>query len=317
MLAAYLVEAVFISHKGLILLTLLLVVFLLALPVYGVIVDPTETCKSCHGQVRHGTTGKNSCNNCHNNTEVRGTIHVSKPFVPGYMHDSFDWEGDDSNEKGYDRLNESCQACHKNVAAGLDYLCEGCHVKGDYINTSNPVLTIRKDIAQYIPKVYSHYTGSDIINVPDQSGTGKTVSSCYGFDPGTGEGTCHGVTFANKEKAGGYYAHNSNYTGALTRSDPSHWNSPADTMPDTTDCRFCHLQQNDEIKRSWGNPSFNYSKHDSARLSNEECWNCHYNGKPTSFHGKKVERGYWIYIILVVFAGIVVFVLLWREKRSR
>jgi len=318
-LAAQLVEAAFISHKlffsSVLFISVLSAVILTAVLIQVVSAeeDSPGFCQKCH-EIRHGfIEGKNSCSSCHYNTTVKDEKHISSPFVPGYMHDSFDWEGDNENETGFDRLNESCQACHKGGSEIQNNLCEGCHVIGNSINNSK-YNAVRKDIDQYTPKIYSHYTGSDIISVSDQSGIGKTASSCFGFDPGTGEGTCHGVTFANKEKAGGFYAQNFNYTGVLGRSDPYHWNAPVDAMPDTTNCIFCHLQKDEEIRKAWGNPSLNFSNHDSTKLSNENCWDCHYDGKPRNFHSKKVEKNYWIFVAIAS-VGIVAYVI-WRKKQK-
>jgi len=49
-----------------------------------------EECTSCHN-IRHGLTG-NSCDNCHYNTTFSNGKHIQKPFSPGFVHDSLDWE---------------------------------------------------------------------------------------------------------------------------------------------------------------------------------------------------------------------------------
>lgn len=138
-----------------------------------------EECTSCH-KIRHGLTG-NFCDNCHYNTTISNGKHLQKPFSPGFVHDSFDWEGDNANEKSPDRLNESCPVCHvRELKRGK-------------------LITVRK-----------------------------------------------------KDISGGFFAFNArNYTGSvLNRGDPYHWNAPADVMPDSKDCVFCHIQEDDIIKKA-------------------------------------------------------------------
>ncbi len=277
-----------------------------------------EGCTSCH-KIRHGTTG-NNCENCHYNTTFSNGKHPEKPFSPGFMHDSFDWEGDNANEKGADRLNESCPVCHVKMTDHTSpelNVCEDCHVK------LNPELSslanVRPDITKYIPVVYSHYTGSPI-NVTDQSSLGNTRSSCFGFDAATGEGSCHAVTFGNKAKAGGYFSFNTNYTGTLfNRGDPYHWNSPVDYMPDSKNCIFCHIQENENIRKAWGAPKALPSDSQHSNVGNKDCWGCHVEGELKSFHGKEivktVKKPYLTYI--AAFSLVIAIVALWFWKKQK
>ncbi len=278
-----------------------------------------EECTSCH-KIRHGLTG-NLCENCHYNTSFSNGKHLQKPFSPGFIHDSFDWEGDNANEKGPDRLNESCPVCHVSMLEHTSptlNVCEDCHVKEI---KRGKLIGVRKDISNFTPIVYSHYNGSSI-DVPDQSSLGKTKSSCFGYDKTTGEGSCHGVNFMKKDLSGGFFAFNDhNYTGrVLNRGDPYHWNAPSDVMPDSKDCAFCHNQEDANIRKAWGNPVPLPvdASHNNKRSS--DCINCHINGKLISFHGKevalKVDRMPWIYFIAVpIFILAVILIYIMNKKR--
>ncbi len=278
-----------------------------------------EECTSCH-KIRHGLTG-NFCDNCHYNTSFSNGKHLQKPFSPGFMHDSFDWEGDNSNEKYPDRLNESCPVCHVSMLEHTSptlNLCEDCHVlelkRGKLID-------VRKDISNYTPRVYSHFNGSPV-DVPDQSSLGKTKSTCFGYDTNTGEGSCHGVNFKFKENAGGFFAFNEhNYTGNVrNRGDPYHWNAPSDALPDSRDCVFCHKQEDTRIRKAWGDPR--PLSADAAHITDKdnECMGCHVDGQFRSFHGKelaiKVERGPLNYLIGGgVFIIIIIIMFILKKRR--
>lgn len=295
-------------------------IILLLFVVYFIIpVVLAEECTSCH-KIRHGFTG-NLCENCHYNTTISNGKHLQKPFSPGFVHDSFDWEGDNANEKGPGRLNESCPVCHVSMLEHITPMlnvCEDCHVKeikrGKLIN-------VRKDIGNFTPRIYSHYNGS-AIDVPDQSSMGKTRSTCFGYDPRTGEGSCHGVNFRKKEESGGFFAFNDqNYTGrVLNRGDPYHWNAPADALPDSKDCIFCHIQGDDKIRRAWGNPAPLPADASHSNKGNSDCIYCHVNGELRSFHGKelalKVDRMPWIYFIFVPLLMLVIIVIYIMIKKK-
>lgn len=300
---------------------IILITAILIISTYFIIstVTAAEECISCH-KIRHGITGDN-CENCHYNTTLSKGKHMEKPFSPGYVHDGFDWEGDNADEKGPDRLNESCPVCHVSMLEHTSpklNSCEDCHVKGT--PQIGSIANLRSDITKYIPMVYSHYNGSSI-DVTDQSAIGGTKSSCFGFDSASGEGSCHGVTFANKVQAGGFFSINTNYTDVLfNRGDPYHWNAPADFMPDSKNCVFCHLQGNAEIKKAWGNPRPLPSDSAHLNIDNDDCFGCHVAGEFTSFHGKEVVKIVeksnttdFLTISLLILIGIVI--LLWRKQK--
>lgn len=67
------------------------VIFLILFVYFSIPTAIAEECTSCHN-IRHGLTG-NSCDNCHYNTTFSNGKHLQKPFSPGFVHDSFDWEG--------------------------------------------------------------------------------------------------------------------------------------------------------------------------------------------------------------------------------
>ncbi len=281
-----------------------------------------EECTSCH-KIRHGLTG-NLCENCHYNTTFSNGKHLQKPFSPGFVHDSFDWEGDNANEKGPGRLNESCPVCHVSMLEHTSptlNVCEDCHVKEI---KRGKLITVRKDIDNFTPRVYSHYNGS-AVDVPDQSSAGKTRSTCFGYDTKTGEGSCHGVNFRIKDSAGGFFAFNAhNYTGrVLNRGDPYHWNAPADAMPDSKDCAFCHTQEDIRIRKAWGNPGPLPADASHNNKKSRDCTGCHVNGEVMSFHGKevalKVDRMPWtnfIAVPLLILAVIVIYIMKKRRIKS-
>ncbi len=249
-----------------------------------------EECTSCH-KIRHGLLG-DFCNNCHYNTTISNGKHLEKPFSPGFMHDSFDWEGDNANEKAPYRLNESCPVCHVSMLEHTSQtlnVCEDCHVKGSM--KKSKLIAVRADIGNYTPRVYSHYNGSSI-DVPDQSAVGGTKSSCFGYDTKTGEGSCHGVNFRKKEIAGGFFAFNArNFTGmVMNRGDPYHWNAPVDAMPDSRDCAFCHVQEDEGLRKAWGDPRPLPSDPAHLDKKNKDCFDCHVDGEFRSFHGKEIVR---------------------------
>lgn len=286
------------------------------------IIPPTyaEECTSCH-KIRHGLTG-DSCDNCHYNTTISNGKHLQKPFSPGFVHDSFDWEGDNANEKAPYRLNESCPVCHVSMLEHTSptlNVCEDCHVNEI---KRGKLISVRKDIGNFTPPVFSHYNGSSV-DVPDQSYIGKTRSTCFGYDQKTGEGSCHGVNFRIKDSAGGFFAFNAhNYTGkVLRKGDPYHWNAPSDVLPDSKDCVFCHVQEDEKIRKSWGDPRPLPADNSHTYKKSSECIDCHVEGEFSSFHGKEVAItvkkspvNYIIGALVLIFTIIIIFIL--KKRRG-
>lgn len=296
---------------------ILLVLLIFTAPVT---ISNAEECTECH-EVRHGTMGDN-CENCHSNTTFSDGKHIEKPFSPGFIHDSFDWEGDNADEKEPYRLEESCPVCHVSMLEHSSQtlnICEDCHVK-DNIKKSK-LIFLREDIDLYVPMIYSHFNGSSI-DVPDQSTLGGTKSTCFGFNEETGEGSCHGVDFVNRDRTGGFFAFNAeNYTaGIINRGDPYHWNGPVDFMPDTKDCVFCHIQEDSFMRKAWGDPSPLPVDKSHQNKKNEDCWDCHVNGEFRSFHGKEIERkverqNFQNIFIIISLALIIIFIYKIRLKK--
>ena len=249
------------------------------------------------------------------------------------VHQDFDWEGDGANGGVTTNPDESCVACHKDlmemtVSYDLINICEDCHLQGGRGPFERDAMQIRDDIDDQTPFIYSHYNGSANISLPDQSGIfgGSGMSSCFGFNPQTGEGTCHGVTFGFNGSAGGYFTFNENYTGKLKDSHPYMWDTPVENMPDTSNCRFCHLQDNMTIRKVWGNAS-EIDPETCTDTSNEGCWTCHGAGvEPESFHSIDVFKtktadtsdlgSFLVYGLVSVFVlvSVALFILV-RKKR--
>lgn len=295
-----------------------IVLFVLTAPVLA------DECSPCH-DVRHGM---DLCVECHTDAGVVGDGHETPPSDLMGLHFSFDWEDDDAAEAGQEPAYESCPACHKDL---MDMrrtndninVCEDCHLEDSRGPFTREVgFTLRSDINGLIPRVYAHYTGSKKLEVSDQS-TGDGLSTCFGWDPKTEEGTCHGVERTTDRK---YYAHNLNFTKP-TGNDPYTFNGPADNMPQTSDCLFCHAQKDSVLWRQWGSAKAPGSKCDSS--SNERCWECHAGGEqPKTFHdgslyvvksplaevGEAFRLPAGGMIIVAVFLGAIA-VLGWRLRR--
>jgi hypothetical protein len=132
--------------------------------------------------------------------------------------------------------------------------------------------------------VYEHYYGAEDIDVRNLS-YGIAMSTCFSFDPVV-KGTCHGVSYAYMDRAGGYFAFNENWTEGDRERDPHEYAAPASSLPDTTDCLFCHNQDDGEIRLAWGDAPQVNSTH--SKIANEECYRCHVQegAKPISFHSQ-------------------------------
>lgn len=267
-----------------------------------------EECSSCH-KARHGDA---QCLNCHWNASTVSGRHTGAPYVPGSIHRGFDWEADDSNETNLPPDQESCPACHadmKDHTSQVVNTCVNCHVEGRYVPART--LLIRDNMSSLIPKVYSHYPS---VNVTQRD------ASCFGFDAATGEGSCHGVGFMYRNKSGGYFAFNLNYTDVSIRSDIYHWTSSIDNLPASGDCIFCHKQENTVIRKAWGNPAPLPQEPPHTEAKNSECMDCHVDGVFESFHGKEVVRVKENSNLIKIGAGLlfvsVVIVTLYRRKQK-
>lgn len=214
---------------------------------------------------------------------------VSAPMASAeyYVHLDYDWEGDDANEQDPPPKFESCAACHGEKHPGTPKVCEDCHLPdgaGPYKAEGDFVLRADYDV----PLVYEHYYDAGEMNVDNQS-RGIALSSCFSFGPLVG-GTCHGVSHAYQDGAGGHFAFNENWTEEDMERDPYEYTAPSSFLPDTTDCIFCHGQDDEQIRFVWGDATQINSTHSAA--VNEECYNCHVeNGiKPSSFHSQGLYR---------------------------
>ena len=237
-----------------------------------------EECSSCH-KVRHGDA---QCLNCHWNASTVSSEHPRKPYVPSSIHSGFDWEADDMGEKNLPGSQESCPACHADLKEHTSQVvntCVDCHKEGRY--TAASTLLIRDNISSLIPGVYSHYLNTTPAVSRD--------ASCFGYNASTGEGSCHGVGFMYRNRSGGYFAFNLNYTDMSIRSDIYHWTSSIDNLPPPENCTFCHKQEDPLIRKAWGDPRLPQDPpHIDADDNN--CLDCHVDGQFKSFHGREIVR---------------------------
>ncbi|MCL7476338.1 MAG: hypothetical protein SCH39_13290 [Methanosarcinales archaeon] len=280
-------------------------------------------CLSCHEDVRHGQQNNTFCINCHINYEVSGVEHVDENIsnIIPYVHGAFDWENN-NQISGDIPVDESCPACHVSIhsmisardAPEMFRKCEDCHVPGGIgPSEGSSGWDLRTDIESLIPKIYAHYNGSGIMNVKDQSGAvnGTSISTCFDYNVNTGEGTCHGVGETFSGNAGGYFSHVndteiSRVSGLYNNpSDPYQYDVIVDTMPDTSDCMFCHYQENESIRFAWGGAVQPVSEIHLNDTANMDCWQCHTkNGKePVSFHsdtmGEEEEKGTLLWVTII------------------
>ena len=287
-------------------------------------VSASDDCISCHESVRHSIIDDN-CQNCHINDLIDGK-HTDLIRSVQNVHEDFDWESDNLIESEKERESESCSVCHRSSNFGDLNICENCHLPYGHeliTNLSSRYIVIRSDIYDIIPRVYGHTNFSEIY-VPDQSDLGLTTSTCFGFDPSTGEGTCHGVQYQMKEVAGGYFAQNMSNKGSAKYSTPFMETNTIDNLPDTSDCMFCHVQEDPLIRKAWGNAKELPSDHESKK--NSDCWKCHVIGgkKPPSFHSESVvmnaensgllDNLKYIFVVLFLIVGIFAYV---RAKQKK
>ncbi len=220
-----------------------------------------------------------------------------------YIHVDYDWEGDgdDFYESEFTKPHgdsEGCYACHafkKMEPGGPSRMCEDCHLSTEvYPNAAGPVKTsenpdtgfnLNEDYTQ-ATLVYQHYYGASV-NVPNQryEYDGVTSSTCSGFNPETGQGTCHGVSIQNSED--GKYSFN--FSKPVDKKClPYRWVT-TQGFPETVDCLYCHMHDDAAIRKAWGNPSKLTDHHDST--TKEDCYSCHVEGggTPSSFHSVKIK----------------------------
>jgi hypothetical protein len=243
-----------------------------------------------------------------------------------YVHLDFDWEGDDVSIQDHPKEEfESCPACHGEEHMGRPRICEDCHLA----NGQGPFLSggdfdLRTDYEP--PLVYEHYYRAEDVWVENKS-FGDSLSTCFGIDPVIG-GVCHGVSYVFRDGAGGYFAFNENWTEEARDRDPYEYTAPASSMPDTTDCLFCHNQVDRITMSAWGDAVQVDPAH--SRLDIEECYRCHVEGgaAPASFHSRELlvsggeqikagphERRAFIGAIIAL-AGIVIYLLVSIRKGS-
>ena len=266
------------------------IIFLLLITIFATsYASATDSdCFSCHENVRHSLID-DDCQNCHIDDLTNGE-HTDLIRSVQNVHEDFDWENDNSEESEDERRSESCSICHRSSNIGDLNVCENCHLPADsvmFTGLSSSLVVVRSDINDIIPRVYAH-TNFSSIYIPDQSDLGFTKSTCFGFSLITGEGTCHGVQYQMKEKTGGYFAHNMSNSGSAKRSSPYMETNTIDNLPDTSDCKFCHLQEDPYILKVWGNAK-EPSKECKTKKSSD-CWNCHVTGgkRPPGFHSELI-----------------------------
>lgn len=272
------------------------------------LVNPSTNCSLCHknaqnaseywaNTIDHPARSQNDsfCDNCHNTTGS-ADLHDLNLTKPNNIHVGFDWQNDDNNEITPIGANEACRSCH-GTHNTVYRICEDCHISGKV----GPVIDsfTRSDINDTIPVVSAHTNFSSAVNVPNQSAVyspselQKTFSSCYSFNNGSLEGTCHGNSFKNISASSGYYAFKR--ISNDTRSTPYHFTQTIDRLPDTTDCIFCHNQSVAVTRKAWGNATqFTAGKHEWYQGSNNsKCWNCHVTTgeAPVDFHSDSVTKG--------------------------
>ena len=197
----------------------------------------------------------------------------------------------------------SCPACHKSlgvsgdVHSSLRKYCLDCHMpgrSGPYSVYAPAGLRINPDYAA--PKVYYHVANlsdnvlvynysTDPVEVPSQSHAygGDSGSSCFGWNPDTGEGTCHGIS--NASPVDGNYAFNLPDNPEFDGPGPFMNTVDSENLPDTTDCMYCHRQSSSAVVSAWANPVQTGFSHFESE-TNQDCYNCHVEDGTTltTFH---------------------------------
>jgi hypothetical protein len=263
------------------------------------LVSPTSNCNICHKSptnasaywanvVRHPAKSQNNsfCANCHNTT-LALDLHSPQLVKPVSIHFGFDWYNDDYLVGP--NLNEACISCHGNTVNAFRR-CEDCHLENG--SGSSNTGQIRPDINDTIPRVYAHTNFSTIINVPDQSniypGSSSYPSTCFSGNS-TGS-TCHGNPYGSKDQNGGYYA---TITSSYAVGAPYHSTDTIDKLPNTTNCIFCHKQNDTIIRNAWGNATqITEGRHNwYTGDDNSRCWRCHTTTgvAPKDFHSNTMR----------------------------
>ncbi len=216
------------------------------------------------------------------------------------VHKEYDWWEPSLLLEEAPKEWTNCMACHETTAGGGMHpgnrkICEDCHLLGRggafvyysfgdlYRNFNYSAPIIYNHIINASSPRISYIYSAELIEVEDQSDrfNGDTRSSCFGWNPETGEGTCHGISSDNP--IDGYYAFN--LTKEPTREDPYRYTVESAHLPDTVDCLYCHRQDSQEIIVAWGGATQINSSHFESN-EREQCYECHVEGniELVSFH---------------------------------
>ncbi|MCL7412594.1 MAG: hypothetical protein M8353_03130 [ANME-2 cluster archaeon] len=295
------------------------------------LIDTIGDCSLCHknasvgvqwnvsDQIRHPVNkSAGFCRNCHG---IGAIFHKEGLSTAADIHTwGFDWEGDGADyevQSGQQRQdNEGCYACHNETGPATvmgittdnnTRICEECHyaVSAGPFNSS---INLRSDMNSTIPRVFNHINDSgakvEVSNMNRYFGSStniSTPSSCYAYNFSTDAGTCHGVSNANN--SGGYYAFRQFWSALDNTMRPYRWTQTIDHLPNTSDCRTCHLGASPAgtfvENASWGypmnvsstRPTIGIHLNSSAQAS--DCWNCHVasSGQPKDFHDVNITSG--------------------------
>jgi hypothetical protein len=217
------------------------------------------------------------------------------------VHQNYDWWEPSFQLEPPPPEFASCAACHESLGVSGDVhprsrkYCEDCHLLG----RSGPFVYYRaadlyRNFNYSAPMIYNHIINAsnaevyykyptETVEVEDQSNkfNGAAGASCFGWNPDTGQGTCHGIS--SESPVDGFFAFN--LSNQPSRESPYRYTVETTHLPDSTDCLYCHRQENQEIVLGWGDPGQVDPTHFNS-LENEECYECHVQGgiTLTSFH---------------------------------
>jgi hypothetical protein len=215
----------------------------------------------------------------------------SSSVIAVEIHQEYNWWEPSPLVEELGPKYSTCPACHESVGGAIDHPgfrknCESCHLLGrsGAFELYSPANLHR--ISNYsAPMVYYHIINAsdseiyynylaDFIEVPDQSDkVNSTIfTSCLAWNPETGEGTCHGISSDNP--VDGYFAFNLPPNPSMDGPGPFRFAVEAENLPDTSDCLYCHRQENQETVSAWGDPAQVDSSHFDSTL-NEQCYVCH------------------------------------------